>query len=777
MRILSVKYLLPALFCLAGMIPAGSAAEKSVIAGFGDRSRLAIEDSAAVENDGNTLVLRGQGPKWNRFLRTRPGVLKPNTDYEATFRYRTTGEVNFGHFLHILVRPFSAGNADSDLLQVNFTPGKEFRRAALHFRTGERTDYAFQIHSCGPIRAEIADLKLAESAGKTVETIANRPEPYTGSFGKLPSGAREFEVERPRNKSGVTVNAAEFGVSEKNADNIEALNKAIAHCAKIGAAKLVLNRGAYRMTAPTPLRFDGLKDFEFDGGGSVFLFHRVKPGILNCRAADCERTVLRNFSMDWDWETDPLASLVEAVGSGKNYVDFKLYEYDRFPKRDVTIANFSAYDPVAKAVGREGGVSRAFRMTPNRPALKTEWISDNVLRIFMPPDGIAKGDHFRLQHYYYNDNDGFHLYNNRNFSMEDINIYSCAGHAIKVDGHQKYWQFLRVRIAPPKGVPRRPISSTADHCHIVRSNGFMKILDCEFGWGADDCLNLHDIASFAVKSGPNSVRTLRRWPDSLPRQGEIAELRNGDYSPTGVNAPVREIREIDRKNGTYELVFDCAVPDPIRGEEGFILFNHSYDSRNIIVRNSTFQRNRARGLLLLGRDITIENNRFYHNEMGAIKIETGYTFDRWSEGYGASNIVVRGNVFDTVNPSDTRNDGMARDIYIGVYLQRDPSVQRTDYPILRDILFENNTFRETFGLAAFISSAENVTFRDNTFINTAARRKPLPYRGGFYVTHARDVRIVNNRYVKSPLADNPRVIVTPESTREIVVQGNRVVDR
>ena len=38
--------------------------------------------------------------------------------------------------------------------------------------------------------------------------------PFAGDFGKLPTGAREFEVELPRGK-GAVVNAADFGLNER----------------------------------------------------------------------------------------------------------------------------------------------------------------------------------------------------------------------------------------------------------------------------------------------------------------------------------------------------------------------------------------------------------------------------------------------------------------------------------------------------------------------------------------------------------------------------------
>ncbi len=762
---------------IAGTLLTAGAADKTIITGFGDKSIWALETSAQVDKTGNTLTVNGSNSQWNRFARTRINVLKPNTSYIAIFSYQSVGEVNLRNFFHLLLRPFDANNANSDLLQANYTPSKTSQTITLHFKTNEKTDYAFQIHAYGKLQAKISDFTLMENSKESSIVIPNQPENYTDDLGQLPTGAQEFEVERPRNANQTIVNAADFGVKEENADNIEALNKAIKHCADIGAAKLMLPQGNYRMTALTSLQFKALKDFEFDGNGSTLIFHRTKPKVINALVADCERVILRNFNMDWDWERDPLASLVKVVGINKDSVDFKLYEYDRFPRReDVKIAFLSAYDPVAEAIGVEGGINRWLGMS-QAPMPKTEWVSDNILRIFISPDGFHKDDLFRLQHYYYNDNDGFHLNSNQHLTLEDINIYSCAGHAIKVDGHQQYWQLQRVTISPPKGVARRPISSTADHCHINRSNGFMKIENCEFSHGGDDCLNVHDISSFVTKSGPRSVRTFRRWLGVLPPVGEIGELRNGDYSPTGIKAPIKAIKEIDAQSGVWEISFDCDIPEPIKGESGFILFDRSYGSRNIIVRNSKFHRNRARGLLLLGNDITIENNQFYHNEMGAIKIETGYTFNSWSEGYGASNIVIRSNTFDTVNPVDSKNSNLARDIYIGVYLQTDPSMIRTNYPILRDILFENNTFRDTFGLTAFISSAQNVTFRNNTFINQTLRQKTLPYRNGFFITHASDIQIINNRFVKSPLnITEPLVTADVATTKNITVQGNYAVN-
>ena len=595
--------------------------------------------------------------------------------------------------------------------------------------------------------------------------------PCTDSPGPLPTGAKEFSVHPPSNPGGAVVEAAAFGLSADAADNVDALNRALEHCRETGAAKLAVAPGTYRMTADRPVRLERMRDFIFDGGGATFVWHKKREA--NFQLNGCERVVMRNFKMDWEWEKDPLASLVEVVDASDSHVDFRFCEYETFPRRDLRIAIVSSYDPATKSVGIEGGFDRGFEFFAGRNRPETEWLSGNVLRVRgrnLSP--FRRGQLFRMQHYYY-DMNGFVMSDNRHLTLEDIDIYSCAGHAFVVSGLQQYWEFRKVNIAAPAGVPRRLITCAGDHCHIRRSRGFFKMEDCEFSLGADDCLNAHDTSGYAEKSGTHSVTTRNVTSIDTFRPGAPVELRHGDYSPTGFRSAVKSVRPVDAEKGMHEITFEDPVPEPV--DRGFILFNWTYDTRNIIVRNCFFHDNRARGILLLGRDITLENNHFRHNEMGAIKIETGYTFNAWSEGYGADNIVVRNNRFDGVNPRDVGNDGKARDIYMGVYMKTDPSTQRTDYPILSNILFENNTFKDSYGLVAFISSAGNVTFRNNTFTNPTPRRDPLPYRAAFYVTNATGVRIVNNRYIASPNVPNPGVYADPDSVKGLVAAGNTVV--
>ena len=161
--------------------------------------------------------------------------------------------------------------------------------------------------------------------------------------------------------------------------------------------------------------------------------------------------------------------------------------------------------------------------------------------------------------------------------------------------------------------------------------------------------------------------------------------------------------------------------------------------------------------------------------MGAIKFETGYTFNLWCEGLGVRNVVVRNCVFDSVNYTGRKYQGKARDIFFGVYMRNDPSYEQTRYPIISDILFENNTFKNSFGLVALISSSGNITFRNNTFENTLKRTAEYPYRGAFYINNSSDIKIINNTWKASPLVPNPGVYYDADTVSGLVVEGNKVV--
>ena len=567
----------------------------------------------------------------------------------------------------------------------------------------------------------------------------------------VPAGASEFEVRRP--DGGRCVQAADFGVSPSSHDNVRALNRALAFCRTNGVGRIVFGKGTYRFASDAPVLLDGMTNFVFDGAGADFVFRRSKG--TSFHVAKCERLEMRNFSVDWDWEKDPLASIAEVVSSCDSHIDFRFLHYPEFPRRDVKVAYASPWDPVRRAPGVDGeGPGRGFDMAwdgKRNAGIRTQWISSDILRVFPGRKGaqLRRGGLYRVQHYYYHMG-GFVFVRCRDVSLDSIEVKSSPGHAFLVSGGERF-HLKNVNVRPPEGDPRRVISSTADHFHVARSRGWIKLEGCEFAGGGDDCVNVRDGTAYASGlTDAHTVRTVRGKSDRLFAPGDRVELLRSDYVPTGFTAPVREVRVIDAAKQTYDVVFAEKVP-PSSGD-GYVLINREYGSSNVILRDCYFHDNRARGVVLQASDATIERCRFVRNESCAMKITTGWTLKLWCEGYGATNIVVRDCTFDRANGANRDS----QDIYFGTY-RKEPSAARRDAcetPVFRDILFENNRFVDSFGLTAFVGSCANIVFRGNSFANPSAAKVARPERGAFRICASKDVVFESN--VWEPSAHAPK---------------------
>ena len=533
------------------------------------------------------------------------------------------------------------------------------------------------------------------------------------------------EVRQP---TGAAVDAAAFGLSCAAADNVSALNRALDWCRTNGAARLTVAPGTYRFTSDTPIRLENLKDFTFDGGGAKFVFHR-REGESFC-VTGCVRTAIRNLSVDWDWEKDPLGSLVKVVEADGTHLDLEFVDYARFPRRDVRLAYLSAWDSAARAVGVPGltrlgrGIDMAWgsevRQDPRR-----EWLSDNVLRVYKGAANLPTGTVWRVQHYYY-DLNCFRLFSNVGLAVEDVNVLSCPGFAFLIDGKQRDTLFRRVTIRPPADDPKRVISCTADHVHVARSNGNLRLEDCDFSLGADDGINVHDVTAWAPEAHGADALVVRNGAGAFD-VGDAVAIRNADYSPCadGEFRVVRKEPVAGNPRGAV-VTFDRPVP-PKTHKYGFVLFNRSYCSDGVVMRNCTFGGNRARGVIIQCNDVLIENCRFWHTESEALKITTGWTEDLWCEGVGVTNCVVRNCTFDSCQAGA---EGKKRDeiIFLSTYL-RQPSYARgwesSAYPVFDRIRFENNTFVGCGKYPARDSSWGSVTFAEgadepvDVFVGTA----------------------------------------------------------
>ncbi len=773
-----------------------SAPEKKVIADSFNSVKV-VGKRSAVSADG-VLHVDSKGAKdFLRAAQTAAGLFEPGKSYYIKFKCRIDSAED-GAFFLFTARSDSLGPL-RDLGTTTVARARDFQDVEMQISIPEGVnDYSLKFSTKGSLSGVLKDLKITQGTGLDFYPFAESQREYCGEIGKTATGCPDFNVELPAgNPNAPVVNAADFGATENNLKFCDAMNAAVAHCRKIGARKLVLPKGVYHLYNSGPITFEGLKDFEFDGGGSTFIFLRDKglakmkgldaskisnnfQGGACVKISECERVKVGNFNIDWDWAADPLGSIVRVenvcASPGGEYIDYKFVDYDNFPRRDLRVANLSSYDPVSNLIGVEGGATLGYEFYKGKNIPKMEWLSGNVLRVWHSRySRRAKvGDFYRMQHYYY-DGAGVLTHQNRHLTLSKVNVYSCRGHAFLVSGTQQYWQYLDCSIKPPEGAKARAITCTADHLHVVNSRGYMKLIGCDFMLGADDCINVHDCTGYAVRKSDFSLETRNVRGIKMFKVGDPIELRDDDFSPSGFTGKIKSVKPIDASKGVHEIVFADKIPQP-KGE-GFIMFNHYYSSGNILLRNCKFHSNRARGIIIQCPNVTVENCVIKNNEMAGMRIVTGYTPNLWSEGFGVDNLLVRGCVFESTNRTDVKADGFARDIHIGIYRTTGERTGQTMYPIMSNITFEKNTFKNAYGLVAFITSSGNVVFRENTIINDIPRKKPLPYRGSFLVKASTDTAIVNNIIVESKYAPNPGVYAEADTVKGLKIGGNKIVSK
>ncbi len=612
----------------------------------------------------------------------------------------------------------------------------------------------------------------------------------------LPTGSPEFKVELPNPKKEVIVNASDFGLNESVENAATIINNALAHCKKIGASKLSINKGTYKCFDAVSIYLDSFQDFTIDFNGSTLIYYskskkKVAKAIAgwntkanrsnpNIKISDCLRVKVCNVNFDWDWKNDPLGSFakVEAINSTakKPYVDLRFWQYETYPRYNkptsvISVASFA--DDLSAFHHKRGGLffpaPQPIHLAEGYNTAETEWVSPNTMRLFTPyGKGLVIGGIYRVMHYYVGKN-GIDMVANKHLTLENINIYSCRGHAMHVDDGQQYWQCINLKVAPPEGDKRRAVSCSADHNHIANSCGFLKLENCFFSMGQDDGANIHDRSFFMKKSSERVLESANKRGLSYfdPQVGDEIILKQDDYSDANFQG---KIIKIDGE----KIEFDKSLPE--QKGEGFVCFNAKYGTKNIIIRNCRYIRHGCRGLLLPAKNVTVENCVFEREQMGAIKLESGYTKNLWCEGYGVDNIVVRNCTFKKCNLRGLKSQGFMRDIMLASYIKTDPSDIQAAEPIIKNVLFENNKFFDTRGLVAVISSSENVTFRNNTISNEFDYEEDIWYRGDFYVQYSRDVDISNNTFVRSKKSPNCGIIVKKSTVENLTISNNKVVD-
>lgn len=714
------------------------------------------------DNTGEPLIEADSGGdkvEWHSVIALPTGLLKGGEDYLIALDYEVVERTEQGSYFYIFMRSLRLGNGAD---RWHKWGGEAGVRGVVKFRVHPSAeDYRIiaGIHNQAAIR--IRSLRVFHGDGWNwlpVRSVSAGAQPSPPA----PTGAQPFTIEPPSSSNGAVLNVADFGAVADGASppsagpdrNLEAFKAAVAKARETKAAKLVVPKGVYRFTSGATIEIKDLSDFIFDGGGSTFLFHQIHGGSAGMYIGACSRCIFSHFNLDWDWNIDPLASIGKITGAApdRSYFEMRFEKTAPLdPKRWVTM---NALDEKLRApgIGGEWGGFTPKRIESLDPQTVRVWPSWSI--------GVKAAQLYLLRHYTY-EKHGIVMGHNTHLSLQDVSIFSFPGIGFVVGGDQHHFECVRCRITFPEN-QRRPITTTADGLHVAQSQGFIRLQDCDFGYMGDDAVNIHDNFHAGVRRVDDYTLVAERIvPWKYPyAPGDPVEIRNGDYSPTGFTGKVMKATS-NYKTSEVTLVFDQKIPSRLPWDA--MLFNRRYGSHNYIIRNCYFHENRARGILALAADGLIEANRFFHNQFSALHLEAG-----WSEGFGARNVIVRNNEFDSVNPVGA-NDGSIVHVS-AAEVEGSP----TRLPWLEGILLENNSFKQTPGPAVEAASFKNLIVRGNRFVNLSPDPLGLKMRGAIRAELGTGLWVEANEWTSTKDITPPGLFYDADTTSGIIWKDNHL---
>ena len=641
---------------------------------------------------------------------------------------------------------------------------------------------------------------LAEVFAESLPPVPNGAFTWTVKE-ELPTGCADFTVEAPRANPGAVIQAADFGVSEANEHNAEAANKAFAEARRVKASKVVFKKGVYRCFDGPGLQIEGLEDCVVDGGGSTFVFRRVVPnqddpsilveGYGNVEIRDCTRTEVGNFNVDWDWEHDPLGfwcTLVDAVEGLEDNTSYADFDLDKpHPKYPNPVA-IQLLTPMAKdkkgprMTGDHVG-SAYFGTSAGTMGAKMAWLSPTKIRIWpnvRPDYGYVSsyssnryspkanrnlvrrlkaqeiGNAFAVTHHYYGMN-GVVMTSNRHFTLRNVDIWATWGLGVETRGAQKWWQLVNVNVRSKPG-ENYPVTATADAHHVVQSQGYAKMIDCEVTMHRDDHFNYHDRTQIAWTKGPRLVEVVnnRGVAYTLFKVGTRLRLRQQDFSSVNWTGHIVKI------DGNF-ITLDRDLPE----QKGlfFVLIDDEYATENFLFKNCRFHGSSFSRGLVLGNNLTFDGCTFGPMNGHPLRFQSCYTYNVWCEGIGCTNVVVRNCRFENALDRYTVG-GVSSQIFTALRLPwkrhapmthvkiKHPEFAKAveDYeakgvPVtpsgdaVGNMLVEGCTFVNPRGYLWYIMNGSGFWFRDNKVEWTDPNGPKLPYAGRIRVDSATDIHV------------------------------------
>ena len=513
-------------------------------------------------------------------------------------------------------------------------------------------------------------------------------------------------------------------------DDTMAVLAAFDKCKAEKAGGVVFPKGQYHFRAGANpaiphmnLPMGDVKDIVIDGQGSELIF----DGITSCFGfSNCENVTIQNFTIDW---ARPTFSVGTIIAGGDDW--FEVQVFDEYPvKGGEPVQAFMDYEPDTLLPCRSGLDVYCLEKT-----MTTELLAPQKLRVKIPFKiaPVTQGKLAVLRHQVYGYN-AFATNKCRNMTFRDLTVYTCPGMGF-VGSNSENITLERCRVMPKPGT-RRVISATADGSHFGGCRGDILIKDCLYDGQGDDAINMKSGLFLTIQEKVDAQTVLARHNlgfQTATEPNDTFELMPQETFLTYGTAKVKSVTtEPDGK--TYRIEMDAPLPEETK--PGHLLANATNLPRARI-QHCTFQRNRARGMLIQVRDTVVEDCTFRDiTSSGILIISEAVHF---YESIPAHHVTVRRNRFEHCNYGAAMGHGVICAVGIA------PGWKLVETPgVFRDVTLEENIIERSDNSGVFFTGVEKAVVRGNTVKGVCEKSTEDRTVAALYLQGCRNVTLSGN---------------------------------
>ncbi len=523
-----------------------------------------------------------------------------------------------------------------------------------------------------------------------------------------------------------------------------------------------------------PILLEGFSNIQIEGSGADFIFHgRMQPVTID----SSENVLVKNINIDWDI---PMTAQAQVKAVNSEYLEIEInvlespyvIEDDKIVfvgegwKSKMRVGGIMEFDKDTRLIPQETGDLSP--LGDDYELYKAKEVKYGIVRMYHAfKRKPAIGNYLILRHSA-RDHAGAFIANSKNIRFQNINMYQNTGLGILAQ-YSENLSFDSINFVPNFS-KNRYLSGHDDGFHFSNCKGNIEVNHCRFLGLMDDPINVHGTSVRIIKKrGEKKLvcKFMHGQSIGLPwaRAGEsVGFIENDAMNTFGVGV-VDSFLVLNPQE--FEITFKEPVPQST--EAGDALENLTWVP-DVVIKNSFFGSNRARGILVTSPGkVVIENNTF---ESSGSAILIAGDANGWYESGAVKDVLIQNNTF---------NDACMTSMYefcegiISIY----PIIPKVNINknFHKNIRIIGNTFNPFDYPVLYAKSTEGLVFSNNVLIRSNRFKSFHQRKYMFTLEACKSIQIVNNKIGDDILGRDVKLINTKVSSLKIdKKQGIKIIN-